>query len=340
MKKFLILTTVLLLLAACAAAEEPADTPTPEPTNTPVPPTPTPEPTLTPTLEPTATPEPTNTPTSTPEPTLAMGDPQEVLEGGFSFQPVEGQSVEMNGPAVFLVDADPEGSTFISFFGEKNYRGVETQQEIIDAFLAEFAEAGSGSFEKSEPYVIIIDGNESTAFDITGSFSDVPIEGQTVLVMPSESQFLYGLSFSFINNDETKWEEEGKKAFSALISSIKFIKEVGSGESFCKVSTDDSYGYSIDNPIKVGTDCIDIFACSMEGPSRERAYLDSLSGPNGEIVRYERLGSLEHGDTILDKYTVLYSGTTVTLYLDMYAYEEPMAPADFKCWTAISLPAP
>lgn len=104
--------------------------------------------------------------------------------------------------------------------------------------------------------------------------------------------------------------------------------------SACVVSTDSTYGYSPDNPIRVGGD-------AFGGPPRERAYLDSLSGPNGEAISYYREGSIYYVDTILDIYHVSYDGSnSVVLYIDEYSYQELMAPVGFVCWTPIPLSAP
>jgi hypothetical protein len=91
----------------------------------------------------------------------------------------------------------------------------------------------------------------------------------------------------------------------------------------------DSYGYAQSNPIKTG-----------KGPSGERAYLDRLTGPNGEKVKYERLGSccpfktkngLLDNTGMLDKYEVTYEGLgkKVILYLNMYDEDKLMAPKGF-----------
>ncbi|MFZ5878886.1 MAG: hypothetical protein ACOY0R_05935, partial [Chloroflexota bacterium] len=92
----------------------------------------------------------------------------------------------------------------------------------------------------------------------------------------------------------------------------------------CPVSTDETYGYTADNPIKVGGDF-------LSGPQRERAYLDNLLGPNGELLSYERLGSTMGNDTILDMYEISGLDNPVVLYVDMYKYETLSAPVGFAC---------
>lgn len=89
------------------------------------------------------------------------------------------------------------------------------------------------------------------------------------------------------------------------------------------------YGYTPEDPIKVGG-----------GPQGEREYLEYMRGPEGQRLRFHRLGSccafkdpsLPFGGGLLDMYEVTYEGLEkpVTLYLDMYRLEEPRAPVGFR----------
>jgi hypothetical protein len=56
-----------------------------------------------------------------------------------------------------------------------------------------------------------------------------------------------------------------------------------------------------------------------------------LRGPNGEPVSYERTGSLNVEDTILDEYVINGLATPVALYIDIYEFEELKAPVGFTC---------
>lgn len=97
-------------------------------------------------------------------------------------------------------------------------------------------------------------------------------------------------------------------------------------------SSNSTYGYSQKNPVKVGG--------FSEGPINERNYLNSLSGPNGERIWFQRSGSCcqfntknsPYGAGMLDIYRVSYEGKkdTVTLYLNMYDKESLKAPEGFK----------
>ncbi len=103
-------------------------------------------------------------------------------------------------------------------------------------------------------------------------------------------------------------------------------------QSIKETSTDSSYGYTKENPIKVGG--------FDSGPANERAYLNSLTGPNGEELSFNRRGSCCHFDTknsplgmgALDIYKVTFKGKndTVTLYINMYDKAKLYAPIGFK----------
>ena len=101
-----------------------------------------------------------------------------------------------------------------------------------------------------------------------------------------------------------------------------------------QVSEDKTYGYSLNNPIKVGG------RMDNKGPANEKKYLNSLYGPKGEVIAYGRIGSccsfstpngpLERG--LLDKFRITYEGLKepIFLYLNMYDYEKPQAPYGFS----------
>lgn len=96
-------------------------------------------------------------------------------------------------------------------------------------------------------------------------------------------------------------------------------------------SNDPSYGYTKDNPIKVGG------ASDGVGPLNERRFLNALAGPNGEEISYERLGSTSTGRNeftrvILDMYKITYEGLDkeIILYINMYQSSKLKVPVGFK----------
>ena len=104
------------------------------------------------------------------------------------------------------------------------------------------------------------------------------------------------------------------------------------GANRCPVSSDDSYGLTVANAVKVGLD-------EKSGPEREAQYLKALRGAAGQPVRASRIGSALSGTTILHLYELSYEGLEkpVAIYLDVYHYETPKAPAGFMCGIEIGL---
>lgn len=99
-----------------------------------------------------------------------------------------------------------------------------------------------------------------------------------------------------------------------------------------KFARDKTYGYTEDNPIKVGG--------GMEGPLNEQRFLNALAGPNGEKVSYKRQGSCcpfktqnaVFGDSgMLDMYEISIEGMfqKIILYLNMYDSETLQVPVGF-----------
>ena len=107
--------------------------------------------------------------------------------------------------------------------------------------------------------------------------------------------------------------------------------------SKCDVSADPTYGYSRENPIKVG-------GSPIYGPARQQRFLGALVGPAGQPVAFKRRGAIrtDRADLILDLYEVTYTGVEkpIELYLDFYRWEPPKAPQGFHCATAIGLDSP
>lgn len=99
------------------------------------------------------------------------------------------------------------------------------------------------------------------------------------------------------------------------------------------VTTDKTYGYDQNNPIKVGG------VQENSGPLNERRFLNALLGPNGETVTYVRKGSCcafkspngFNGVGLLDRYEVSYEGleNPIFLFINMYDYDELKVPVGF-----------
>jgi hypothetical protein len=99
-----------------------------------------------------------------------------------------------------------------------------------------------------------------------------------------------------------------------------------------KRSEDPTYGYSEENPIRVG-------GVEQDGAARERDFLRGLLGPGGEEIEFERMGSCcefktpnsPFGAGLLDVYAVTYEGLKepVVLVFDIYDEGDLKVPMGF-----------
>ncbi|MFN8399870.1 MAG: hypothetical protein U0X74_07640 [Anaerolineales bacterium] len=280
----------------------------------------TPEPTATSTLlPPTATETPTQVPTAT-QPASPMPDAITYEGNGFRFDVPDTLDVDMQKNAVGIYDKS--GMLIISFTRVPYDAASDTLEDVINEYLAEISSRSSGELTQSEVTAITVAGADGISVDLTGTLFERPIQGRAIAVVPGKDSVLFGMGVSNLVNDEKLWQSTGSLIFQGLLDSLEFVDVQIAAQ--CTVSTDKSYGYTETNPIKVGGDFID-------GPARERAYLDNLLGSNGESLSYEREGSIPSGDTILDIYRVTGGGLDVKLYIDEYTYSPLLAPVGFTC---------
>ena len=302
---------------------------TPTPTFTPTP-TPTPTETPTPTPHPTDTPSPTETSEPTPEPKLSLGRQIAIQDGGFSFRTIAEYDTEVAETSATI--ADTYADVIIALGGGATDGGLTAEQAIqehLDVLSEDINE-----MESREPETIVVDGIEGLAIDFAGELFGDDIEGRVVSVIPAAGQFFFAFGVGTVTPLDNLWEDKGAEAFDMIVGSVWFTK-LGADAGSCPISSDVAYGYTKDNPIKVGGD---VFG----GPARERAYLDHLRGPDGQTITYQRLGSTGHGGTNLDMYEVSYNGLAdpILLYIDMYVFEEPSAPVGFTCAGPFPLQSP
>ena len=314
--KFCILLLLTLFLIGCSTPFFAAPTGSPTATRTQ---TNTPSPTETPTATP------TKTPIATQTPIVKLGEKHVINEGGFSFRVPIGYASQIEERQALISDLN--GTLVISFAAAES---TFSEEEIIDEYLDAVARRSEGEFIKTPSDPVTVGGLESKAFNLTGSLFGSSLQGKTFIVPIGANRFLFALAISNISEDENAWEDHGSKVFEAVIESIELIE--AESRDICPIATDTTYGYTKENAIRVG-DGGELFG----GPARERAYLDNLRGPGGEPLSYERTGSLNFEDTILDEYVITGLGNPVTLYLDIYKFEELQAPVGFTCAGSFNL---
>jgi hypothetical protein len=122
---------------------------------------------------------------------------------------------------------------------------------------------------------------------------------------------------------------------SHMCSSQEFVRE--DVLKIAAIALNKDYGRTEENSIKVGR------------IENQKYYFNALSGPNGEQVKYKRIGSCcEYkskkaplGKGFLDLYEVWYDGlkTPERLYLNGYEYENPFCPTGFTIKKPSEIPA-
>jgi len=293
-------------------------------------------PTSTATFEPiiTHTPVPTPTPTrKTDIDSIFFSEERYyVYEGEYSFVPVMIYQYETQGFTTIMGNID--GTVTIGLAGGPDV-SKESDEELSYYFLDALFKR-LGSYSLSSPEAILIDGVDGTSFSLTASISSDNYQGKAVSVRKGGSHYFFAFGMGKIVETKNMWEGEGQKVFTKVLDSVEFLNEDEiAAANICKISSDPTYGYSKDNPIKVGGD-------AFGGPSRERAYLDALAGPDGEAITYTRVGSQDHNNTILDAYQISYVGLSESaiIYIDEYSFETLYAPLGFTCLHAIPLGEP
>lgn len=309
---------VVCILALTACGGQILPTPSPVPTNTPFPTA-------------TFTPQPTHTPIPTVQPTLALGERQKVDAGGYFFQMPLGFESQIRTTQATINNKD--NTILISMAIAPRSDDSQTVETVLTSFLANVSK-NVKDFKADKPYLATVGKIDGLAVDVAGTLIGVKNTGRVTVVDSGQSGFFVAFALVVDGADGKRWESEGSHVFDAIISSIEFYEPVSSSATgSCAIASDPSYGYTQENPIKVGGD-------AFNGPPRERAYLDNLAGPNGEKISYERTGSSDFGDTILDAFAITGLSKIVTLYIDEYSYSEPQAPVGFTCLSTFSLTKP
>lgn len=218
-----------MFLSSCVGAVRMFPTITPTPTRT---------------LKPSATSTsiPTNTPTSTvvlePTPTKTRAPTQvsrftatstsplrlkpaiQIPEAGFSFQPPIGYEERYQPGQVTLTSEDED--IILSLIGS-SIRRIPDLEIILDHFL-EIIQESFHEFETGTSYPFTISGNDGIAIDVTGEWSETPIEGKIAIVAVNDEQLFYAVAISANGEEGAGWEPNGSQVFDAVIDSISFFK--------------------------------------------------------------------------------------------------------------------
>lgn len=323
--RIIVIVTLLgLMLSGCdGLLAQPTATPTA--TNTPQP-----------TATATATPEPTKTATPTATPTEGIFPPRsyEVAEGGYSFElpgdeVILALTVSVSGTETMIENLTGELLLYIAA-GPIDY-GLDIDREI-----ERLSEEASYEGVEIDPEPLEVDGHPARRAFVETSISGIDFMSEFILIDGGNDWLIVINPNLFGESLEKRWERDMLPLRQEILDSFKiFTPDVAVSSGDCIVSEDPTYGYSEDNPVQVGGDW-------LEGPSQERAFLDNLRGPNGEMISYERVGSVDVGYTMLDLYQVTYTGLSspIILYIDMYNISSLYAPVGFTCDGPFTLTEP
>ncbi len=255
-----------------------------------------------------------------------------VYQGGFSVELSLDTHVSVRGPMALIGSISmPINALIVSNVSKYEMVGVEElPQQVFDSLFGSEAQINEEEIESFE-----LDGVEGIAMNYIAKINQMIAKGRLVIVKPTEKRYVAVIGIGDpADPSGDQWVNYGVDFFNTIINGIKILDDSELEESkVCPMAEDESYGLSLDNPIKVGGD-------SMSGPARARAYLDNLQDSSGKWVYYERSGSLEHNGLILDAYNVMLDGEMVQIYIDQYHYEPLLTPKGFSCGGAYPLIEP
>jgi len=147
----------------------------------------------------------------------------DLKSGGFSLAVQPELEFETDDYSVNI--SDKGGELIISLNGKPYIASIYTLESFLDKYLAEMASRG-GSFNRSDPYEVTIDGISGIAIDLTGNFLEAPMAGKAVAISPGKDFIIFGLGMSNQGTHKNGWMESGSPIFEAIIASIKFKEEV------------------------------------------------------------------------------------------------------------------
>jgi hypothetical protein len=220
----------------------------------------------------------------------------------------------------------PEGVLALAG-GPEQDSGRPPEQALAEALGAVNGAMGA-TLQSGAPFPVTVGGVNGIGADLSGTTPQGAVLGRLVAVRPNPGQLFYAFGVS----PSQLWATRDADRFQRLIRDVAFFPL---GSQFgCPRSLDPTYGFSPDNPIRIG---------GGEGaPAREAAYLGALVAANGQAVPFQPAGSQTHGDRTLNLYTLpgaQDSGAAV-LYFDPSVYEPLFAPVGFGCVGAIPVGAP
>lgn len=108
-------------------------------------------------------------------------------------------------------------------------------------------------------------------------------------------------------------------------------------EGVCVNSADPTYGFSEENPIRIGYDPRGSHETELTQGFETGECLPWLLGPQGQPIQTTVLEEVRVNNTLLCKVAVSFTGqdTPDILYFDVFNYEQPKAPQGYSCGSPV-----
>ena len=268
---------------------------------------------------------PTETPSPTPTATAeAASEQQFSWSGGYSFWPPAGYEMQTNGGQTLFTG--PEG--VLSLAGGPEQNSSRPPEQAMAEALGTINGSMGAALQAGSPFPVTVGGVSGIGVDLSGTTPQGAMLGRLVTLRPNPGQLFYAFGLS----PAELWTARDAARFQRLLRDVGFFPL---GSQFgCPRSLDPTYGFTPDNPIRIGG--------GAAAPQREAAYLGSLIVASGGAVPFQPAGTQAHGDRTLDVYTIpgAQAGQPAALYFDPTVYESLFAPVGFGCVGAIPVGAP
>ena len=265
-------------------------------------------------------PEMTREPTPTYLTELKLNAPIIDQKGNLQYQTIQGY-VYQEKPFITKI-ISPDNAILMAFYFKEDVEAISLEDEFKSIVEKAQSDNDLTGFTTTEGTPRLVSGFQSVVYDATAKNRDIPVKGQIVISSPRPSAVFVAYLFAI---GDGRWDKEGKSVFDMVLNSFSFIEPTPAPTiTDCAVSTDNTYGYTVTNPIRIGS--------GNDPVERAKLYFKSLRGAQGEGITFDRNGNLGVGKFSLDIYYVTFQGGgTVKLYLDISAAENPMAPSGFSC---------
>jgi WD40 repeat protein len=188
-------------------------------------------------------------------------------------------------------------------------------------------------------YVMDTDGNNVTQLTKHKSTIEVPTWSPDSKLIAFAADFEKSRDIYVISADGSSMDRlttsDNEEFYPAWSPKLPFLttqvtEPTAVPDAVCTNSTDPTYGFSLDNPIRIGYD-------PRDQGSSGAGCMPWLLGPKGQELEIKKIDEIPVGDVSYCKVAVTYEGLdgTVTLYFDTHSFEQPKAPVGFSCGSSV-----